>query len=72
MMLAYTQNNEIYYPMACAFENQPPKMFLVRDPKEGQKTLESQQVQDKITGGHVIDCQFIAWKTGKMKSGWFS
>ncbi|KAF3079395.1 hypothetical protein TWF706_003367 [Orbilia oligospora] len=68
-MTAYTieEKGTILYPVVCAYTSQPSKVFLVRDPIEGVKKLESRDLQDTITGGRVRACAFIPWQSSQLQ-----
>ncbi|KAF3911034.1 hypothetical protein AA313_de0203173 [Arthrobotrys entomopaga] len=69
-MTAYTIGNKgrTLYPIVCTYKMQPSKIFLVTDPVEGAKKLESTELQDAITGGEVHACGFMSWKSAKLQN----
>ncbi|KAK6499167.1 hypothetical protein TWF481_011738 [Arthrobotrys musiformis] len=70
VMTAYTieEKGSILYPVVCTYATQPSKVFLVRDPVEGPKKLQSRELQDTITGGRVGACAFIPWKSSQLET----
>ncbi|KAF2147938.1 hypothetical protein K461DRAFT_283077 [Myriangium duriaei CBS 260.36] len=57
--IARNEHKEPFYPVVCSYKDyavNPAKMFLVMDPDDGIKTLESEEVQGSITGGEVDTC----------------
>ncbi|KAK6339975.1 hypothetical protein TWF718_009362 [Orbilia javanica] len=69
VMTAYTveEKGSILYPVVCTYATQPSKVFLVKDPVEGVKKLESRELQDSITGGRVNACAFIPWQSSQLQ-----
>ncbi|KAK6352073.1 hypothetical protein TWF730_008905 [Orbilia blumenaviensis] len=68
-MVAYTieKKGTILYPAVCTYTSQPSKVFLVLDPLDGIKKLESRELQDTITGGRVRACAFVPWQSLGLK-----
>lgn len=65
--LAVDPKENFFYLMACEYEDPKlgVKIFLARDPDEGAKTLESEDVQFSVTGGKVKSCEPMTLMQGK-------
>ncbi|KAI0536930.1 hypothetical protein GGR58DRAFT_473565 [Xylaria digitata] len=55
--VAFDWDEFVLYPVACTYTgDRAPKMFVVADPGEGIKMLQSPDVEYSITGGPVAEC----------------
>ncbi|PFH61972.1 hypothetical protein XA68_15634 [Ophiocordyceps unilateralis] len=55
--LVRNADGDVFYPLVCEYSNgEGAKVFLAKDPDEGVKTLESDDVAYSITGGYVSSC----------------
>lgn len=55
-----TQDN-VFYPVVCNLQGLPSKVFLVKDPVEGLKVLEREDLRFVVTGGVVQQCFYVGF-----------
>ncbi|TIA12468.1 hypothetical protein D6C80_06819 [Aureobasidium pullulans] len=62
--LAYDEDDNTLYPIACSFENASvgSKLFLAKDPKAGAELLASEDLISIVTGGKVSECHALDFK----------
>jgi len=62
--LAYDEDDNTLYPIACSFEDAStgPKLFLAKDPEAGAQLLASEDLIPIVTAGKVSECHALDFK----------
>lgn len=53
----------MYYTIACNVQDIGTKVFIAKDPVQGEQTLMDPILQTVITGGVVTSCFTVAFRT---------
>lgn len=57
-----TTGGTVLYPITCNIQGQSSKVFLATDPVAGVQTLQSDALQNTVTGGVVTSCYFLPFQ----------
>ncbi|KAM0417011.1 hypothetical protein ACHAPT_012977 [Fusarium lateritium] len=68
--LAVDWNENIFYPITCAFKEGYAKMFLAKDIEKGIEMLKDPCLMHTVTGGEVIDCMITWLVQGEYEEGY--